>query len=194
MNPTSKNHLGETAVSEDSNGITYSFDVCGKCTIFCCQDAKPPLTENRKKIIKEYLEKQKINVEKPFAKENYSYPAVDELVFCRLFSKETRKCLVHSVKPETCRAGPITFDINFSTKKIEWFLKKSEICAFAGVLYNNKAAFKDHFEVAKTELTRLICELNPEELRAIVKIAEPQTFKIGEDNLPLDVVKRLGLK
>ena len=47
------------------------------------------------------------------------------------------------------RAGPITFDINFKTKKVEWFLKKAEICAYAGVLYKNKAAFKDHFEVAK---------------------------------------------
>jgi Fe-S-cluster containining protein len=179
---------------EDNNGTTYSFDVCSKCKIICCQDAKPPLTNNCKKIIKEYLEKQKINVEKPFANENYSYPAVDELGFCRLFDKETRKCLVHSVKPETCRAGPITFDINFSTKKIEWLLKKSEICAFAGALYNNKAAFKVHFEVAKPELTKLICELDPEELRAIVKIEEPHTFKIGEDNLPLEVVRKLGLK
>ena len=58
---------------------------------------------------------------------------------------------VHPVKPETCVAGPITFDINFSTKKVEWFLKKSEICAYAGVLYTDKAAFKDHFEVAKKQ-------------------------------------------
>jgi Fe-S-cluster containining protein len=186
--------MGETAMPEDSNGTTYSFDVCGKCKIICCQDAKPPLTKNRKKIIQKYLKKQKINVEKPFSKENYSYPAVDELVFCRLFVKETGKCLVHPVKPETCRAGPVTFDVNFSTKKIEWFLKKSEICAYAGVLYSNKAAFKNHFKDAKPELTRLICELDAEELRAIVKIEEPHTFKIGEDNLPLEVVKRLGLK
>ncbi len=186
--------MGENATPEDNNGTTYSFDVCSQCKIICCQDAKPPLTKKRKKIIQEYLKKQKINVKKPFSKENYSYPAVDELVFCRLFGKETGKCLVHPVKPETCRAGPITFDINFSTKKIEWFLKKSEICAYAGALYGNKAAFKNHFEAAKLELTRLICELDAEELRAIVKIEEPQTFKIGEDNLPLEVVRKLGLK
>ena len=57
-------------------------------------------------------------------KKRYSYPAVDELVFCGFFNKETGKCSVHPVKPETCRAGPVTFDINFSTKKVEWFLKK----------------------------------------------------------------------
>ncbi|MGD0645226.1 MAG: YkgJ family cysteine cluster protein [Candidatus Bathyarchaeia archaeon] len=179
---------------EGNNGITYSFDVCSQCKVSCCQDAKPPLTEKRKKIIKEYLEKQKTTIEKSFAKENYSYPVVDDLVFCGLFCKETGKCLVHPVKPETCQAGPITFDVNFSAKKVEWFLKKSEICAFAGVLYNNKAAFKNHFEVAKKELTQLIRELDPEELRAIVKIGEPQTFKIGEDDLPLEVIHKLGLK
>ena len=101
---------------------------------------------------------------------------------------------MHQVKPETCRAGPVTFDINFSTKKVEWFLKKPEICAFAGVLYGNKAAFKDHFDVAKKELTHLIGELDPDELRVIVKIEEPSAFKIGEDDLPPEVARKLGLK
>ena len=179
---------------EDNNGATYSFDVCSQCKIICCQDAKPPLSKKRKKIIKEYLKKQKIGIEKPFAKDQYSYPAIDERVFCSLFSKETGKCSVHPVKPETCKAGPVTFDINFSTKKIEWFLKKPEICAFAGVLYSNKVAFKDHFEVAKKELTHLIRELDLEELRVILKIEEPHTFKIGEDDLPSEVASKLGLK
>jgi len=179
---------------EDNNGATYSLVVCSQCKIICCQDAKPPLSEKRKKIIKEYLEKQKINIGNAFAKENYSYPAVDKHVFCRLFSKDARKCMVHPVKPETCRAGPVTFDINLCTKKVEWFLKKPEICAFAGVLFSNKAAFKGHFEVAKKELTRLIHELDSEELRVIIKIEEPHTFKIGEDDLPTDVARKLGLK
>ena len=179
---------------EDNKGKTYSFDVCSQCKIICCQDAKPPLTEQRKKIIKKYLEKEKIQIEKPFAKEDYSYPAVDEHVFCRLFNKETGKCWVHVVKPETCKAGPITFDINFSSKKIEWFLKKSELCAFAGVLFNEKEAFKEHFEAAKLELTELIQKLTAEELRAIVKIDEPQTFKVGENDLPLEVAEKLNLK
>ena len=125
---------------------------------------------------------------------DYSYPAVDEFLFCRFFDKETGKCSVHPVKPETCVAGPVTFDVNFSAKKVEWFLKKGEICAFAAVLYNDKVALKKHFEIAKKQLTQLICELDPEELRTIVKIEEPQTFKIGEDELPLEAIKKLGLK
>ena len=179
---------------EDDNGITYSFSVCKPCEKSCCQDTKPPLSEKRKKIIKEYLMKQKINIQKPFVKASYSYPALDEFLFCRFFDSETGKCLVHSVKPETCVAGPVTFDLNFSTKKVEWFLKKSEICALAAMLYSNKVAFKRHFEIAKKQLTQLICELHPEQLRVIVEIDEPQTFKIGEDDLSLEAIKKLGLK
>ena len=33
----------------------------------------------------------------------------------------------------------------------------------------------------------------PDDLRAIVKIAEPETIKIGEDDLPLDAAKKMGL-
>ena len=179
---------------KDDHGATYSFDVCSQCKIVCCQNAKPPLSEQRKMMIRKYLEKKNIDIEKPFTTDRYCYLGVDELVFCRFFSKETRKCMVHPVKPETCQAGPVTFDINFSAKKIEWFLKKSEICAFAGLLYSDKAAFKDHFAAAKKELTQLIEELDPEELRVILKIEEPDSFKIGEDDLPLNVVRKLGLK
>lgn len=178
---------------EENNGTTYSFDVCCQCKSSCCQDAKPPLTEKRKKIIEAYLKKQKTSVQNPFVRGPYSYPAVDEQVYCRLFDKKTEKCKVHPIKPETCVAGPITFDINFSTKKMEWFLKKSEICAYAGALYKDKAAFNEHFSVAKKQITALIKELDADELRAIVKIEEPQTFKVGEDDLPKEVVRKLGL-
>lgn len=180
-------------MTEDNKGTTYSYDVCSGCKIICCQDAKPPLSESRKKILKAYLSKQKINVDKPFTKESYFYPSVDEQVLCIFNSKETKRCIVHSVKPETCRAGPITFDINFKTKKVQYFLKKTEICAYAGELFKNKTAFKEHYEVAKKEVMHLIEELSADELRELMKIDEPQTFKVGEDDLPFDVVKKLGL-
>jgi len=63
---------------------------------------------------------------------------------------------VHSVKPETCRAGPVTFDVNFKTRKVEFYLKKGSICALAEVLYKNKTGFEQHFEVAKEEILQLI--------------------------------------
>ena len=76
---------------------------------------------------------------------------------------------------------------------MSYFLKKSEICAYAGELYKDKSAFKDHYEVAKKEIMRLIKELGADELRELNKIDEPQTFKIGEEDLPFEVVKKLGL-
>ena len=178
---------------EKNKGTTYSFDICDQCKSICCQDAKPPLSENRKNIIQAYLKKQKKSLQQPFAKDQYFYPAVDEQIYCMLFNQKTGKCRVHAVKPETCVAGPITFDINFASKKVEWFLKKSEICAYAGLLIKDKAAFNAHFCVAKKQITALIKELDADELRAIVKIEEPQTFKVGEDDLPKEVVKKLGL-
>jgi len=165
--------------------------VCGDCRSVCCQDAKPPLTKNRQKIIQEYLEKQQSDINQPFRHEQYSYPAVDEHLYCRLFDKKTKKCTVHPVKPETCRAGPITFDINFKTRKLEYFLKSAKICALAGVLYENQAVFKVHFEAAKPEIKRLVEQLSADELYAILKIEEPDTFKVGEEDLSMDVIKKL---
>lgn len=101
---------------------------------------------------------------------------------------------MHLVKPETCRAGPITFDINRHTQKVEWYLKTAEICALAQALRENDTAFKGHFQVAKSELLQLIRELDSKALEAILKIEEPQTVKIGEDDLPKEAKAKLGLK
>lgn len=170
---------------------TCAFEICCSCKGICCQDAKPPLTLKRQKIIENYLEKHQIHIETPFSHEQYSFPAVDKLGFCLFYDKKTRKCLVHPVKPETCRAGPITFDINRQTGKLEWYLKNYEICTLAEMLHKNHDLFKDHFKIAREEILRLICELNAEALRAILKIEEPKTFKIGEDDLPREVMEKL---
>jgi Fe-S-cluster containining protein len=171
---------------------TCAFEVCRRCKNICCQDAKPPLTLKRQKTIEDYLKNQNLRIETPFSHDRYSFPAVDKLGFCLFYDKKTGKCIVHPVKPETCRAGPVTFDINFQTGKVEWYLKKPEICAFAGVLRGKDALFKEHFKIAREEMMRLICELDSEALRAILKIEEPQTFKIGEDDLPKTVTEKRG--
>ena len=168
------------------------FDVCCECKLGCCQDAKPPITKERKRIIEEYLRKEEISIEHSFVQANYCFPAVDEMDFCIFYHKQTKKCLVHSVKPETCKAGPVTFDINRRTQKVEWFLKTAALCSFAEQLYQDDKQFKAHFKVAKEEILRLIRELDAEALRAILRIEEPQTFKIGEDALPKEVVDKLS--
>jgi len=180
-------------VPEDKKGTTYSFDVCSNCKITCCQDAKPPLSGNRKKIIEEYLKNKKINLKDPFTTETYTYPSVDKGLLCVFNDKKTKKCIIHSVKPETCVAGPITFDINLRKGMLEFFLKKSEICPYAGVLFNDKPALKEHFQVAREQIVELIKQLSAEELIALTKIEEPQTFKFCEEPLPPEVARKLDL-
>ncbi|XES76899.1 MAG: YkgJ family cysteine cluster protein [Candidatus Bathyarchaeia archaeon] len=181
-------------MSEDQNGKTYSFDVCSQCSMICCQDANPPLTSNRRKILTEYVKAQNLSVTELFAGTDYSHPATDSDGVCVFYNKKTRRCMVHPVKPETCRAGPITFDINLQTRKVEFYLKEGKICAFAQFLFENEENLKQHLEGAKPEIMRLICELDVDELKAILMIPEPETFKVDENELPKEVAEKLGIE
>jgi uncharacterized protein len=181
-------------MTEDGNGKTYSFDTCSECKLICCQDANPPLTINRKKILSDCLKVKKIPIQSLFVEEDYSHPAADANGICAFYNKKTKKCRVHQVKPETCLAGPVTFDINLKTRKLEFFLKKAELCVLAQELYEDKKRFNAHLEVARAAILRLICELDAEALKAILRIPEPQTFKIGENELPTEVLFKLGIE
>jgi uncharacterized protein len=178
---------------EDRNGKTYSFDVCSHCKLICCQDANPPLTSKRMKTLSDYVKEQKIPIQKPFAGKEYLHPTSDSEGICLFYNKQTQKCRVHPVKPETCRAGPITFDINLKTRKVEFYLKKGEICAFAKVLNENKELLRKHLEAAKPEIMQLISELDADALKAILQIPEPQTFKIDQNDLPTEIMLKLGI-
>ena len=50
---------------------------------------------------------------------------------------------------------------------------------------------KKHLETAKREILNLVTELDSEALKAILKIEEPETFKIGEDNIGKDILDKL---
>ncbi len=128
-----------------------------------------------------------------FGGQTYCHPLADEDGYCELYCKETRQCSVHGVKPETCKAGPVTFDVNFRTRKVEFYLKNSEVCAFGGILWANKKALQDHLEAAMEEINRLILQLDKEELKAVLLIPEPHTFKIHENDLPIQVADKLGI-
>ena len=167
------------------------FDVCSQCRGDCCRNARPPLTLRRKQIIVAYLKEQKIPIDSPFVQTSYVFPKDDAEEYCIFYDKKTAKCLIHSVKPETCVAGPITFDINIKNQKIEWHLKMEKICPLAGVLYKNKDVLKKHLETAKREILTLVSELDSEALKAILKIEELETFKIGEDDIGKDILDKL---
>ncbi|MFB3887858.1 MAG: YkgJ family cysteine cluster protein [Candidatus Bathyarchaeia archaeon] len=177
-----------------SEGKTCSFNVCSQCKLNCCVDANPPLTAARQRTILEYLREQDLNIPAPFVQEAYLHAAADEEGYCVFHERQTGRCLIHPIKPETCKAGPVTFDINPQTGKIEWFLKNNEICRLAQELRGDDERFSAHFSIAKTELLRLTSELDSEALKSILKIEEPQTSKIGENQLSEAMLHKLGIR
>lgn len=132
-----------------------------------------------------------ILVSSPFENRDYVFPAETHNGYCIFFDEATKKCQIHQVKPETCAAGPITFDINRETGRIEWFLKTEKICPLAAALYKDKEAFEKHSKSAKTEVLKLVRDLDSDALRSILTIAEPDTFKFGEDVLDPEVAAKL---
>jgi Fe-S-cluster containining protein len=169
------------------------FDVCSKCetSYSCCHETTPPVTSERRKIIEAYLKAEKMPIEDPFEETDYVFPRLDADGYCVFHDKKTRKCLVHSAKPETCVAGPITFDINMKTGKIEWFVKMDKICQLAGVVHRDRELLQNHLESAKKEILRLVKELDSEALWAILRKDEPETFKIDEENIRKETLKKL---
>jgi Fe-S-cluster containining protein len=169
----------------ESKRQTDFFETCIRCKTSwsCCHETTPPVTDKRRKIIGTYLRANKIGVEKPFVEAEYVFPRLATDGYCVFHDKKTKKCLIHPVKPETCVAGPITFDIKAKSSKIEWFIKMDKICSLAGLVYLDKILLQKHVDSAKKEISKLVSELNSEALRAILKKEEPETFKIGEDNL-----------
>lgn len=159
------------------------FEICNGCRdkSSCCFGPRPPITKERRKMIEAYLEKEKIPVADVFARTEYLFPKENAEGYCGFYNVETGKCLIHPVKPETCVAGPITFDVDKRFGKVEWFIKMEKICPLAGIMCKDKRLQQKHLESAKKEITKLINGLDPEELKAILKKAEPETIKIGED-------------
>jgi Fe-S-cluster containining protein len=123
----------------------------------------------------------------------YTFPREDAEGYCIFYYKATRKCIVHPVKPETCVAGPITFDINKASGKIEWYLKMEKICPLAGIMYRDKALFEKHFETARREILQLVRELPPEALKSILRREEPDTFKICDGKIEAEILDKLSL-
>jgi Fe-S-cluster containining protein len=149
------------------------------------------LTSKRRELISSYLKLKNLEFDEPFSYDSYFYPSVDSQDFCLFYSKETKKCLVHEVKPETCVAGPLTFDINLRTGMIEWFFKKAGICSLAQEIFSNKQLLETHLVPAKKQIMQLVNELETKHLVTILSREEPETFKIGEDWLPEDTLKKL---
>jgi Fe-S-cluster containining protein len=150
--------------------------VCSECQMGegCCFEARPPLTKARIRIL----------LANGIAGENIDYGKYKRLKlrpdgFCVLF--QNGKCTVHSMKPETCVAGPFTFDVK--GKILEIYLKKESICPLVGFLKKNREAYEELFETAVGKIFDLVTTLPVDELAEVLKIEEPDTELVAEIRL-----------
>jgi Fe-S-cluster containining protein len=140
----------------------------------CCFEARPPLTEKRI----ETLTAGGVGPESiEFA--GYRRLKLKPDGFCVLF--ENGMCSVHSIKPETCVAGPFTFDMQGTILQI--FLKKERICPMVKVLKENRDAYDGLFQAAVEKIADLVRALPKDELAEILKIEEPETDLVAEIRL-----------
>jgi uncharacterized protein len=90
-------------------------------------------------------------------------------------------CSIHSVKPETCIAGPFTFDVKGAV--LEIYLKRENICPMVAFLKDNRKVYDELFEAAVESITKLLDGISQSELAEIVKIDEPDTDLVAEIRL-----------
>ena len=132
-----------------------------------------------------------VAVEDLFVKGKYVFPREMRGGRCIFLDESTKRCKIHPVKPETCVAGPITFNVNVQTGKIEWFLKKDKICQLATPLHRDKEEYRKHVRSAKKEILGLLHGLDANALSALLAVEEPDTVKVGENKAPLDILAKL---
>ncbi|WP_019178171.1 YkgJ family cysteine cluster protein [Methanomassiliicoccus luminyensis] len=155
------------------NQFTYDLltKICMKCGGRCCYYARPPLTEERISIL---LENGMTFDDIVFG----SYRKLDckPTGFC--VGYRDGKCRVQGVKPETCVAGPFTFDVR--EDKLEIYLKKERMCDLVAFLRNNPEVYQEQYDLAVQNIQNLVKNLPREELEEVCKVEEPDTVKVGE--------------
>jgi len=149
---------------------------CSKCHLDggCCFEARPPLSQDRIDILLE-------NGVSPDAIEfaGYKRLCLKPDGFCVLF--QDGRCSIHSIKPETCVAGPFTFDMKGSLLQI--FLKKESICPMVRFLKADRKAYDELFDVSLKKILDLVKAVPALEMAEILKIEEPETDLVAEIGL-----------
>jgi Fe-S-cluster containining protein len=149
---------------------------CSNCHLQggCCFEARPPLTSERINILK-----QNGVPEDAIEFAGYKRLRLKQDGFCVLF--QDGKCSIHSIKPETCVAGPFTFDIVGDDLQI--FLKRESICPMVRFLKSNRQAYDGLFEAAVDKIMHLLANIPSSEMAEILKIEEPETDLVAKIRL-----------
>jgi Fe-S-cluster containining protein len=144
--------------------------VCEECGGRCCIEAQPPLTAQRiQKLQAMGCSADAIDPQR------YKKIRSNGDGYCAMYQKG--RCLVHRVKPETCIAGPFTFDVRDNI--IELFLKKESICPLVALLKGRADEYARQYALACENICTLVEHLPAEELREILRIEEPETERVG---------------
>ncbi|HEX7444935.1 MAG TPA: YkgJ family cysteine cluster protein [Methanothrix sp.] len=160
----------------DENLCEALSQACNECHLVggCCFDARPPLSQERIDI----LLKNGVSADAvEFA--GYKRLRLKPDGFCVLF--QDGKCSIHSIKPETCVAGPFTFDMKGNILQI--FIKRESICPMVRFLKANRKAFDGLFEASVERIMELVNKVPPLEMAEILKIDEPETDLVAEIKL-----------
>ena len=141
------------------------------CGGHCCDEAHPPVTKSR------YDQLVAAGVPAAcFESAGYLRLRTHPDGTCILM--QDHKCTCHRVKPETCRAGPFTFDVDGNTIRI--FLKHASICPIIPLLKGEPGAYRQQYEQAATNIANLVAHLTGEEIAEINKIDEPDTDLVAK--------------
>lgn len=153
------------------NWLLRAEAICMSCDGHCCHGAQPPISEwCYRRLLAEGADPG------VFGREGYRYIRTRDDGTCMLLTGG--KCGIHRFKPETCRAGPFTFDVKGDI--IEIFLKFESICPLVGLLKEVPEAYEQQYACAVESITRLVANLTDEEIEAICRIEEPETGKVAE--------------
>jgi Fe-S-cluster containining protein len=145
--------------------------ICEQCGGRCCHQAHPPLTEERIRRIS-----ASTDLAGCIEQNGYRRLRVREDGFCIMLNHT--RCLINAEKPETCLAGPFTFDIRDGL--LEVYLKKESICPLVGHLKYYPEAYRHQYENAVRHLLALVKGLPSRDLAEILKVEEPETEKVAE--------------
>ncbi len=136
------------------------------------RNAHPPLTDERIRILNENGVSSD-NIE--FV--GYKRLKVNKDDICVMF-KDDGLCGIQPFKPETCVAGPFTFDVKEGV--IEMYMKKESICPLVAVLKQDRKAYDEQYKMAVDKIIRVVAFLPEEELWTVCGIEEPDTEKVED--------------
>lgn len=149
--------------------------ICAACGGRCCRDANPPVSADRFAALRGL----------GIGKDDIEYAGYTRLRsrkdgMCVMFSGG--RCRIHSAKPETCVAGPFTFEVTDQTLSL--FLKRESACPLVKYLKEDPEAYQEQYREAVRRLVRLARSLPRTELDVISRIPEPETDLVAGIPLP----------